>query len=126
MMEKPISNQRHCFKTTHKFPEVFNWRIPSHDDSEALFLNLDIDGPHAFPRHAEIAVKWKHTSSVFTAALFCILCPSEELKKKKKRFMTHCFQGCCSPCSFPSCFWIRFSPCLFSPCLKAQCFYTAH
>ena len=65
-----------------------------------LFLKLDIDDPPAFPRHAEMAVKWKHLSSVFGAAPFlCILCPSE-FKKKKKRFMTHCFSRMLLPLQF--------------------------
>ena len=37
-----------------------------------LFLKLDIDDPPAFPRHAEMAVKWKHLSSVFIAAPFFV------------------------------------------------------
>lgn len=48
----------------------------------ALLLKLDTDHPQAFPRHAEMAVVWKHLSSVFMLVFFCILCPSEEGKKK--------------------------------------------
>lgn len=49
-----------------------------------LFLKLDIDDPPAFPRHAEMAVKWKHLSSVFGAALF-MYSLSIRVKKKKKK-----------------------------------------
>lgn len=44
----------------------------------------DTDHPQAFPRRAEMAVKWKHLSSVFMLVLFYILCPSEECKTKKE------------------------------------------
>lgn len=48
----------------------------------ALLLKPDMDWLQAFPRHAEMAGKWKHLASVFTLVLLCMLCPSEEGKKK--------------------------------------------
>ena len=66
-----------------------------------LFLKLDIDAPPAFPRHAEMAVKWKHLSSVFGAAPFlCILCPSEFKKKKKKIYDSLFFKDAASSAVF--------------------------
>ena len=65
-----------------------------------LFLKLDIDDPPAFPRHAEMAVKWKHLSSVFGAALFIYSLSIRVKKKKKKRFMTHCFSRMLLPLQF--------------------------
>lgn len=50
----------------------------------ALFLKLDTDDPHAFPRHTEMAVKWKHLSSGFMLAFFIFSVHQEEFKKKKK------------------------------------------
>lgn len=65
-----------------------------------LFLKLDIDDPPAFPRHAEMAVKWKTPIiSIRCSPFLCILCPSE-FKKKKKRFMTHCFSRMLLPLQF--------------------------
>ena len=50
----------------------------------ALFLNLDIDDPHAFPRHAETAVKWKHLASVFMLPFFVFSAHQRSSKKRKK------------------------------------------
>lgn len=45
-----------------------------------LLLKLDTDHPYTFPRHAEMAVKWKHpTLALMLVFFFCILCPSAEL-----------------------------------------------
>lgn len=57
----------------------------------ALLLRLDTDHPRIFPRHPEMAVKWKHLLSVFMLVLSLYSLSISRVKKKKKRFMTHCF-----------------------------------
>ena len=64
-----------------------------------LFLKLDIDDPPAFPRHAEMAVKWKHLSSVFGAALF-MYSLSIRVKKKKKIYDSLFFKDAASSAVF--------------------------
>lgn len=49
----------------------------------ALLLKLDTDHPHSFLRRGAMAVRWKHLLSIVMLVLFCILCPSAMLKKKK-------------------------------------------
>ena len=65
-----------------------------------LFLKLDIDDPPAFPRHAEMAVKWKTPIiSIRCSPFLCILCPSD-LKKKKKIYDSLFFKDAASSAVF--------------------------
>lgn len=80
----------------------------------ALLLKLDTDHPRIFPRHPEMAVKWKHLISVFMLVLSLYSLSISRVKKKKKIYDSLFSEGCCFLCSFSSCFWIRFSPCLYT------------
>lgn len=66
----------------------------------ALFLKLDTDDPHAFPRHTEMAVKWKHLSSGFMLAFFIFSVHQEEFKKKKKIYDSLFFKDAASSAVF--------------------------
>lgn len=50
----------------------------------ALLLRLDTDHPRIFPRHPEMAVKWKHLISVFMLVLSLYSLSISRVKKKKK------------------------------------------
>lgn len=111
--EKPISNPRTASRQHTNFQKrLIGGCLFMVIQKTALFLKLDTDDPHAFPRHAEMAVKWKHLSSGFMLAFFIFSVHQEEFKKKKKDLWLIVFQGCCFLCSVSSCLWKRFSPCL--------------